>query len=333
MPHELKHRFITTNGINMHIAEQGEGPLVILCHGFPESWYSWRHQLTALADAGYHAVAPTQRGYGQTDAPEAIDQYTQFHLVGDIIGLMDALGEEQAVIIGHDWGAPVAWNTALFRPDRIRAVIGMSVPFQYRPPTAANTTPTGVSFGGAMRPTDAMKAMFGENFFYILHFQTPGVAEHELRKDVRRTMRMTLYSASGDIPPRQPQPRPNTSGFLDQMEDPATLPPWLTEADLDVFTAEFERSGFRGPINWYRNIDRNWELTGAYAGAKIQQPALFIAGDRDVTIAMNPKSFEEFKKYVPNLRNSIMLPGAGHWTQQERPAEVNAAIIDFLRSL
>src|SRR5438105_7751055 len=164
---EIRHRTIETNGIRMHIAEQGEGPLVVLCHGFPESWYSWRHQLSALAAAGFHAVAPDMRGYGQTDRPEAIDQYTLFHLVGDIVGLLDALGERQAVIAGHDWGAPVAWGTALFRPDRIRGVVGLSVPYTPRGPVAI---------------TQAMRNA-GANNFYMLYFQKPGVAEAELERD------------------------------------------------------------------------------------------------------------------------------------------------------
>jgi pimeloyl-ACP methyl ester carboxylesterase len=331
---EITHRTLYTNGINMHIAEAGSGPLVVMCHGFPESWYSWRHQLVALADAGYHAVAPDQRGYGRTDAPAEIDTYTQFHLVGDIIGLMDALGEERAVIAGHDWGAPVAWNTALLRPDRIRGVIGMSVPFGSRPSPSINpATVADAGLGGALKPTDAMKRTFGDNFFYILYFQMPGPAEHELRKDVRKSMRMLLYSASGDAPVRAPAPRPKTDGFLDQMVEPSVLPPWLTEADLDYFTAEFEHAGFRGGLNWYRNLDRTWALMGAFGGLKVTVPAMFVAGDRDGVIAMNPRFAEALKASVPNLKETVMLPGVGHWTQQERPAAVNEAMIRFIRSL
>jgi pimeloyl-ACP methyl ester carboxylesterase len=318
---EITHRTIQTNGINMHIAEAGQGPLVVMCHGFPESWYSWRHQLTALADAGFHAVAPDQRGYGQTDKPEAIDQYTQLHMVGDVVGLLDALKEETAVIVGHDWGAPVAWNAAMLRPDRFRAVIGMSVPNSGR---------------GPMPPTQMFKAVFGDKFFYILYFQEPGKAEAELEADVRRTMRMFLWSASGD--PDRNVLRPELdkhAKFLDQMEDPAQLPPWLTEADLDYFTGEFQRTGFRGGLNWYRNMDRTFNLMGPWATAKVTIPALFIAGDRDPVLTMIPggNMMESMKPMVPNLKDAILIPGAGHWTQQERPAEVNAAMIDFLKSL
>jgi len=334
---EISHRTVQTNGITMRIAEAGTGPLVILCHGFPESWYSWRHQLRGLAEAGYHAVAPDQRGYGGTDRPEPIDAYTQFHLVGDVIGLMDALGEEWAVIAGHDWGAPVAWNSALFRPDRIRGVIGLSVPFTVRAPTSA--VPPGSPeaaniLGGALPPTQAMKARFGDNFFYILHFQVPGVAEWELQRDVKRSLRMFLYSASGDAPPREYRTYSNTLGFLDGQVDTDVLPGWLTEKDLDYYAGEFARTGFRGALNWYRNMDRTWELMGAFAGRKVTQPALFIAGDRDGVISMNPPAVvQALREAVPDLRDAVIIPGCGHWTQQEAPGAVNEAMIRFLRSL
>jgi pimeloyl-ACP methyl ester carboxylesterase len=316
---DIQHRFIQTNGIRMHIAEMGEGPLVILCHGFPESWYSWRHQIRAIAEAGFRVVAPDQRGYGQTDAPADNSAYTQLHLVGDIVGLLEALGEETAVIAGHDWGAPVAWNAAMMRPDRFRAVIGLSVPFSDR---------------GPMRPTEQFKQMFGDRFFYILYFQEPGKAEAELEADVRRTQRMLLYSASGNShrEPGLASTLPKSARFLDGMREPETLPPWLTEADLDFFTGEFERSGFRGGLNWYRNMDRTWELTAAFQGARIRQPALFISGDRDI-VPMTPESIAGIKALVPGMRDVVVLPGAGHWTQQEKPAEVNGAMISFLKSL
>ena len=315
---EITHRSVQTNGIDMHIAEAGpaDGPLVVLCHGFPESWYSWRHQLPALADAGYHVVAPDQRGYGRTSAPEDVRSYTQFQLVGDIVGLVQALDAESAVVAGHDWGAPVAWNAALWRPDVFRAVIGLSVPAGDRQ---------------AYPPTAGMKAAFGDNFYYILYFQTPGVAEHELQKDVRRTMRMFLYSASGDATGAFAQ-LPKTASFLDQMIDPEQLPAWLTEADLDYFTAEFERTGFRGGLNWYRNLDSTWVLSAAFQGKRIEQPALFITGDRDLTRGY-PQYEERMRAIVPNLREVVTFPGIGHWTQQENPQGTNEAMLNFLGSL
>jgi len=324
---QVQHRMVETNDIRIHIAEQGVGPLVVLCHGFPECWYSWRHQLPALAEAGFHAVAPDMRGYGQSDRPDAIDQYTLVHLVGDMVGLLDALGAESAVIAGHDWGAPVAWHAALLRPDRFRAVIGLSVPFRPR---------------GAVRPTTVMPQT-DDAVFYQLYFQTPGVAEAEFERDVRTTLRRLLYSASGDAPrggasivkPDTVGMVPRRGGFLSRSMDASSLPPWLTEADLEFFVGEFARTGFRGGLNWYRNIDRNWELLAPFAGACVNVPALYIAGDRDLVVAFRgmDQLISNLSQFVPRLRRTLMLPGCGHWTQQERPEAVNAAMLDFLRGL
>jgi len=323
----VQHRTVETNGIRMHLAEAGTGPLVLLCHGFPESWYSWRHQLAALAEAGFHAVAPDMRGYGETDAPETIEAYTLLHLVGDMVGVLDALGMESAVIAGHDWGAPVAWHAALLRPDRFRAVIGLSVP--YVPRTS-------------VRPTTVMPRT-DDAVFYQLYFQTPGVAETELECDVRVTIRRLVYSASGDRPrgdtragaPREVGMVPAAGGWLTRTVDPERLPPWLSEADIDVYAAGFARRGFRGGLNWYRNIDRNWELLAPFAGAHVAVPALYIAGDRDLVLAFRgmDRLVPNLGKLVPQLRRTLILPGCGHWTQQERPAEVNAAMLDFLRGI
>lgn len=315
----IAQRTVEANGIQLHLAEQGEGPLVILCHGFPESWYSWRHQLAALAAAGFHAVAPDMRGYGQSDKPAATDQYTLLHLVGDMVGLLDALGAEQAVIAGHDWGAPVAWHAALLRPDRFRAVIALSVPYRPR----SRSAPTSVM----PRRDDAM--------FYQLYFQTLGVAEAELDRDARETIVKVLFAASGDAPPSDISMVPRGGGFLSAMPMPAALPAWLNEADVDFYAGEFACTGFRGGLNWYRNIDRNWELLAPFARAKVNVPALFIAGDRDLVVAMRgmDKVIAKLADNVPLLRGTIMLPGCGHWTQQERASEVNAAMVEFLRQL
>ena len=325
---QATHRTIKTNGIQMHIAEQGSGPLVLMCHGFPESWYSWRHQLKALSEAGYHAVAPDMRGYGQTDRPEAIDQYTLLHLVGDMVGVLDALGAQTAVIAGHDWGAPVAWHCALLRPDRFRAVIGLSVPYRGR---------------GSLQPTTTMPQT-DTALFYQLYFQTPGVAEAELERDPKSTIRRMLYAASGD-------PQHGTggaweagstvgmvdrkSGLLGGMANPPELPVWLTAADLDFYASEFTRTGFRGGLNWYRNIDRNWELLAPYSGAKVTVPALYVAGDRDLVVKFPGAELilANLANTVPQLRKQIMLSGCGHWTQQERATDVNAAMVEFLKSL
>lgn len=324
MTAKVSHRTVTANGIKLHLAEQGEGPLVVLCHGFPESWYSWRHQLAALSAAGFHAVAPDMRGYGRSDQPDAIDQYTLLHLVGDMVGLVDALGADRAVIAGHDWGAPVAWHAALLRPDRFRAIIGLSVPFRPRGPVP----PTSVM----PRRDDAQ--------FYQLYFQTPGLAEAELARNPRETILKLLFAASGDVPRRGTGQGdvgmvPHNGGFLTGMPSPAVLPAWLTEADVDFYAAEFARTGFRGGLNWYRNIDRNWELLAPFAGAKVSVPALYIAGDRDLVVAFRgmDQLIPNLKNFVPQLHKTIMLPGCGHWTQQERASEVNAAMIEFIRQL
>ncbi len=322
---EIKHRTVQTNGIQMHVAEAGEGPLVLLCHGWPESWYSWRHQLPALAAAGYHAVAPDMRGYGRTDAPKEIDKYTVFHLVGDMVGLCAALGAQQAVIVGHDWGSIVAWSAAQLRPDRFRAVVGVSVPFFPRLP---------------LPPTQMFKAAAGDNFMYILYFQEPGKAERELEADPERTMRMLLYSASGSAP-RDRGIRtaiPKTAGFLDALVEPPKLPAWLSEADVAFYAGEFARTGFRGGLNWYRNFDRNWELLAPFGDAKVTVPAYFIGGLRDAVVT-GPGGdgpgpmVQMMPSFCNDFRGMQLLPDAGHWTQQEDPGATNKALLEFLATL
>ena len=329
---EPTQRVIESNGIRLNIAERGNGPMVLLCHGFPESWYSWRHQIDALAGAGFHAVAPDVRGYGKSDAPEAIDQYTIFHLVGDLVGLLDALKTPTAVIVGHDWGANIAWQAARLRPDRFRAVAALSVPFRPRSP---------------VRPTSVMPRT-ADAQFYQLYFQEPGVAEAELDRDPRATVRYMLYWASGEGaaairvaaatsggPATNIGMVPRGGGMLQGPGAPATLPAWLSEADIDFYGGEFKRNGFRGPLNYYRNVDRNWELMAPFADVLVTVPALYVAGDRDMVISFPgmDQLLANLKQFVPALRNIQMLPGCGHWTQQERPNEVNKAIIDFIRSL
>ena len=325
----LSHRFVDTNGLRIHIAEQGTGPLMLLCHGFPELWYSWRHQFSALAKAGYHVVALDLRGYGQTDQPDAIEAYTLLHLVADLVGVLDVLGEQQAILVGHDWGSVLAWNAALMRPDRFPVLITMSVPYLPRGPLHGERA--------TIPPTQSWKKALGNHFFYQSYFQQPGVAEAEFERDVRTTMRRLWYGLSGDAPPSErwhpivPDPQ---AGPLNSAGNPASLPSWVTEADLDVYTAEFERTGFRGGLNWYRNIDRNWELLAAYSGASILQPTLFLWGDQDPTFEVVGASrwIERMQQFVPNLRQTV-LSGCGHWIQLERVQEVNAAILAFLQRL
>ena len=306
----------------MHIAEAGEGPLVLLLHGFPELWYSWRHQLLALAAAGFHVVAPDQRGYGQSERPEAVESYSMFHLVGDVIGLLDALageGETKGVVVGHDWGAPVAWHTALFRPDRVRGVVGLSVPFRPR---------------GTAPPTSAYRAALGEGF-YQLYFQPVGPADADLERDVRATMVRLLYGLSGDNPSIPSLTVDPERGFLGDIDLPARLPGWLSEEDISLYVSGFQRSGFTGGLNWYRNIDLNWTHTAPWHGAGIDVPALYVVGDRDPVYRFPgmPGLLERLPALLPRLRGVHRLDGCGHWTQQERAGEVNKLLLDFLHGL
>jgi pimeloyl-ACP methyl ester carboxylesterase len=313
----VTHRSITTNGIAMHVAERGQGPTVVLCHGFPELWYSWRHQIGALADAGYRVVAPDQRGYGATDRPKGIEEYDILHLTDDLLGLLDALGEEKAVFVGHDWGAPVVWHLAQRVPHRVRAVVGLSVPFLPR---------------GDTDPISLFEALFPDTFFYMLYFQEPGVADADLGRDPRDTLRrfMSGISADGAADAFRPLPRTGTR-LSDWLPDPGDLPGWLKEKDLDYYAEEFGRTGFTGGLNWYRNMRRNWELTEDLAQTKVVAPALFITGEHDPVAMMT--STAEMEEWVPDLRGQVTLRAAGHWTQQESPDEVNAALIDFLSGL
>ncbi len=318
---QVTHRMVKTNGIRLHVAEQGEGPLIILCHGFPECWYSWRHQLQALANAGFRAVAPDLRGYGRSDRPEEIEKYTILDDIGDIVGLVDALDAQRAVIAGHDIGATIAWQAALLRPDRFRAVIALSAPFKPR------------GFGGSVPPTTLMPRN-EDAVFYQLFLQTQE-AEAALERDLRRSLRSLFYSLSGDRPPSA------RGGFAAGMvprsgaplTDPASLPAWVTESDIDVYVAEFTRSGLRGPLAWWRNIDRGWELLAPFAGAEVTIPALFMAGERDFVAAAFAPFIAKQSTLVPKIRPAITLAGCGHWTEQERAPEVSAAMIDFVRSL
>jgi pimeloyl-ACP methyl ester carboxylesterase len=313
----LAHRHFDTNGISMHVAEQGDGPLVVLCHGFPEIWYSWRHQLPALAGAGYRAVAVDMRGYGETDRPEGIESYDILHLTGDLTGLLDAYGEDDAVFVGHDWGAIVTWQLALLAPERVRAVANLSVPFFPRP---------------VMPMTQIFKALAGRLFFYLLYFQRVGQPDEELARDTRHSLLSMYWAWSGESPRRAFTRIEKDAGtYLDQFPDPPQLPSWLSEDDLEVFVTAFERTGFTGGLNYYRNFDRNWELTAHLDGAVPKQPALYAMGDRDTVRRMSPPDI--MAGLGLDLRENVTLPGCGHWTQQERPTEINEALLRFLATL
>ncbi len=314
-------RTIQTNGINMRIAEMGEGPLVLLIHGWPESWYSWRHQLPALAAAGYHAVAPDMRGYGKTDAPEKVEDYDIEHLTADVVGIIDALGEEKAVVVGHDWGSIVAWNCVLLHPDRFSALIAMSVPYGGR---------------GDQSLIDQLKAAYGDNFFYILYYQDYGVAEKEFDADPRGILsRLYLSPDSPREAPEVTDPKASAGGWIPRLGAPKGLPDWLTQEDLDYYVNEFTEAGFRGGINYYRNFHRNWEITPQLSGAKVKQPVLFIAGAEDIVI--RGATAEQLKFMMGNatedLRDVVLFPEIGHWVQQEAPEKTNEAMLAFLKGL
>ena len=320
---DLNHHAVAANGIRLHVVEAGEGPLVLLVHGFPESHHSWRHQLPVLAAAGYRAVALDVRGYGRSSAPTEIAAYRMLQLVADNVELVAALGADQAVVVGHDWGAPIAWTSALLRPDVFRAVAGLSVP--YSPP-------------GDARPTHIFRAMAGEEEFYIEYFQEPGRAEAEIERDVRSWLLGFYFALSGDAP--APAAGAGTVGTIphgaamsDRFVHPAEMPEWLPDEDFEMYVGEFERTGFTGGLNRYRNVDRDWEDLAPLRHRPIEVPALFIGGDRDGPTIWGRPAIDRFPESLPRLHASIILSGCGHWTQQERPREVNEALLDFLAAL
>ncbi|HUN56554.1 MAG TPA: alpha/beta hydrolase [Candidatus Binataceae bacterium] len=309
---------IKTNGITLRTVVEGKGPLVILLHGFPQSWYLWRHQIDPLVAAGYQVAVPDQRGYGGSDKPAAIEAYNIVELTNDVAGLATALGHERFIVVGHDWGAPVAWHTALLHPQRVRAVVGMSVPYVR-------------GREGVMTKQEN----FGDNFWYIVYFQQPGVAEAELETDIPKSLRMVYFSISGDAPQGiWFVKKPASAKFLDGLVDPPSLPSWLTAEDLDYYVAQYRQSGFRGPINWYRNIDRNIAITPQLEHAKIEQPAFFIAGSKDIVLSFGGGGLlAMMDQWVPNLRGKVIIDGAGHWVQAERPGPTNEALLGFLKTV
>lgn len=313
----------TAPDIELHVEEAGpaDGPAVVLAHGFPELAYSWRHQLPALAEAGYHAIAPDQRGYGQSSRPEEIDAYNIVNLTSDICAVLDAYGHDEAVIVGHDWGSMVATGMATLHPDRTRALVNMSVPYIPR---------------GPVSPVTLFKQLFGDTFFYILYFQEPGVADANLGADAATTMRRMLGGVKVEEGVNLAEAMgaanqdPN-AGFVERMPEPDGLPDWLSQEELDFYAAEFTRTGFTGGINWYRNFDRNWELTEKVGANKIECPSLFIGGKQDPVISMSPPG--DGNPMLSDYRGTVLIDDAGHWVQQEKAAETNAALLDFLKGI
>lgn len=323
----MQRKSVNVNGITLSYLEAGEGPVVLFCHGFPETSHSWHHQIPAMAAAGYRAIAPDMRGYGYSSTQLTTDEYTLFHIVGDLIGLMDTLSIERAVIIGNDWGATIAWQIALMHPDRVKGVIAFGVPMMPRPP---------------MPPTQLFPRT-NDALFYTLYFQEPGVAEQELEQDVPTTLRKIYHAASGEAGQRQPgdgTPNPfgmiaPARGMLKDLPEPCHLPEWLSTIDFQSYVTSFTRSGFSGGLNYYRNLDRNWQLQGSLEGMRIEMPALFAVGSRDVGLAIPgmDQIIADMPGLVPHLRDSVIIEDAGHWIQQERPDKVNELILDFVSTL
>ncbi|MFI0480984.1 alpha/beta fold hydrolase [Actinomadura sp. 9N215] len=318
----VTHRIVRTNGIDMHVAEAGRGPAVLLLHGFPELWYSWRHQLPALAAAGFRALAPDLRGYGRTDAPAEVRGYTLRSNLADLTGLLDALGVRTAALVGHDQGAGIAWAGAQFHPDRFPAMVALGVAYSPRLP---------------MPLTEYLRRNNPGKFNVVLYFQPPGVAEAELDADPARTLRMTLYALSGQAPldlvPRWLLNTPEGAGFLDPLPDPGRPSRWcrwVSDAEFGRFAREFRRTGFGGALRRYRALDLDWSDLPQEGTLKVHQPTLYLTGELDSAYRLGG-SLDPMREMVPGLRRIHVMPGCGHWTQQERPHEVNRHLIDFLR--
>ena len=313
----LNTTFFDVNGVRLRVVDAGpeDGPVVVLAHGFPELAFSWRHQIPALAAAGYRVLAPDQRGYGGSSRPADVTAYDITELTGDLVGLIDAVGAERAAVVGHDWGATVAWSVPLFHPERVAAVAGLSVPPVPRPQTP---------------PTHAYRRIFGDNFFYVLYFQQPGLADAEMAADPRKAMLRMLggMRAPTDEASALRMLAPGPQGFIERLDEPDHLPAWLTETELDYYAAEFSRTGFTGALNWYRNFDRNWELTAHPVAETISVPGLFVGGTADPVLAFTRT--DRAREVAKGPYRQVMLDGAGHWIQQERPAEITGELLSFL---
>ncbi|KAK6941017.1 Alpha/beta hydrolase fold-1 [Dillenia turbinata] len=314
---KIDHKMVKVNGINMHVAEVGEGPSAILfIHGFPELWYTWRHQMLSLSSLGYRAIAPDLRGYGDTDAPPSPADYTALHIVGDLVGLLDLLGLDQVFVVGHDWGAAIAWYLCLFRPDRVKALVNLSVAFHPRNPMR--------------KPIPTLRRFYGDDY-YICRFQQPGEVEEEFaRVDTARLIVKFLANRSPRL-----MVVPKAIGFGGNPDKPVTLPPWLSEEDVKYYVSKFSQKGFTGGLNYYRAMDLNWELSAPWTGQQIKVPVKFIVGDLDLTY--NTPGAKEyihnggFKRDVPFLQEVVVLKDAAHFINQERPEEVNQHIYDFIQ--
>ncbi|KAK7269379.1 hypothetical protein RIF29_22105 [Crotalaria pallida] len=316
----IVHRKVEVNGVKMHVAEKGEGPVVLFLHGFPELWYSWRHQILALSSLGYRAVAPDLRGYGDTEAPPSITSYTAFHLVGDVVALIDSLGVDKVFLVAHDWGALIGWWLCMFRPDRIKAYVCLSVPF--RPYIARDPK---------LRPVDAFRAAYGDDY-YVSRFQEPGKMEAEMEQVGIPYVFKNILTSRQTGPPILPKGEYGT-GF--NPNTPDTLPSWLSEEDLAYYVTKFQKTGFTGGLNYYRNLNLNWELLAPWTGVGISNvPVKFITGDVDlVYTSPGVKDYIHgyFKKDVPSLEEVVVQEGVGHFNNQEAAEDVSNHIYDFIK--
>ncbi|WP_347506285.1 alpha/beta fold hydrolase [Pseudomonas anguilliseptica] len=315
--HQIEQHILQVNGIYLSLYSAGPatGRPVWLLHGFPECWHSWRQQIAPLTAAGYRVLIPEMRGYGQSSAPRDPAAYDVLTICGDIQAAMDRLGQQQVCVVGHDWGAPIAWHLALLEPQRVQAVVAMAVPFGGRPRQPA---------------IEIMRQLYAERFHYILHFQQPGVAEAEMDADIPRTLRMMMYNTSAAVPKDHfLQEKPAGAGLFDGMFDPGTLPVWCDNAAFEHYLKTFEGRGFYGALNWYRNFERNWLRTEVLADRQIEQPALFLLGDQDPVGTLEAYTLKQMPKRVPQLEQHV-LSECGHWIQNEQAEWVNQLLLAFL---
>jgi pimeloyl-ACP methyl ester carboxylesterase len=317
----VEQRLIDVNGVQLRVAEAGDrgAPVVLLSHGFPSLGYSWRRIMPALADAGYHVLAPDQRGYGCSSCPSALEAYDIAALTGDLIGLLDDVGARRAVWVGHDLGGMVVWAAGQLHPERVGGVVGLNFPPAPR---------------GKLPPTQAFRKMVGDSFLYMLYFQQPGVADTELDANpaqaLRRIFSFDLPSlADPDVAMRMIAPGP--TGFIDRLPEPGALPSWLSDDDFAYYTEEFARTGFTGALNWYRNFDRNWEILANPPAPTIAVPALCIIGTNDPTQGFTPR--ERAAEVVCGPYREVILDGAGHWLPEERADEVSDELVKFLAGI
>ncbi|WOL03289.1 bifunctional epoxide hydrolase 2 [Canna indica] len=313
----ITHRMVQVNDITMHVAEKGEGPPVLLIHGFPELWYSWRHQILGLAARGYRAIAPDLRGYGDTSAPPSVASYSVFHIVGDVIALLDALAIPEVFVVGHDWGAIISWYVCLFRPDRVKALVNLSVAFS--PFLPRNPQDKLVGY---------FRSLYGDDY-YVCKFQELGAVEADFARIGTENLLRVVYSN------RDPGPLHMRKENFGPLTMQIPLPSWLSEEDIRYYASKFEKSGFTGPVNYYRCLDLNWELGAPWYSAQVKVPVKFIVGDLDLTYhypgIQDYLHKGGFKQDVPLLEEVVVLEGVAHFINQEKADEVTEHIYDFIR--